>query len=304
MEHNWLIIAILGYFAFALASLGDKIILGQSPRPRAFTFFVGIFNVLVVLMIPFISFSWPSGYAGFWIILNAIVYIFGLYGMFSALEKFDVSRVVPAIGATQPVFIFLLTWLFWGPQNINVQQIIAFVLLLLGTVLISLNRSGDLFTKESLVISLVTALLFSLDFIFSKFVYLEMPFLQGFIWIRIASFVIALLLLLNNNFYKDVFSKRARNKTKFSTGVLFVGFQVAGGIATVLQGLSIALVPIAFLAIINALRGVQYVFLFGFSIACTIFIPKILKEYISKGAIIQKVISILIIGLGLAMIFY
>ena len=304
MEHNWLIIAILGYFAFALASLGDKIILGQSPRPRAFTFFVGIFNVLVVLMIPFISFSLPSGYDGFWIILNAIVYIFGLYGMFSALEKFDVSRVVPAIGATQPVFIFALTWLFWGPQNINIQQIIAFVLLLLGTVLISLNRSGDLFTKESLVISLVTALLFSLDFIFSKFVYLEMPFLQGFIWIRIASFVIALLLLLNNNFYKDVFSKRARNKTKFSTGVLFVGFQVAGGIATVLQGLSIALVPIAFLAIINALRGVQYVFLFGFSIACTIFIPKILKEDISKGAIIQKVISILIIGLGLAMIFY
>jgi hypothetical protein len=302
MEYTWLIIAILSYFAFALASLGDKIVLGQSPRPKAFTFFVGVFNVLAIFAIPFVDFAAPSGATIAWIILDAIIYIFGLYGMFSALEKFDVSRVVPAIGATQPIFIFALAWLFWGPQILGIRELAAFSLLLIGTVLISLNRTGDLFTKESLKISLITALLFSLDFVFSKFVYLDMPFWQGFIWIRVASFVFALCLLFNKSFYADVFGKV--KKTKTSVGLLFVLFQGAGGIATILQSFAISLAPIAFLAIINALRGVQYVFLFGFSIICTIFIPKILKEDISKGAIIQKVLAILVIVFGLAILFY
>jgi drug/metabolite transporter (DMT)-like permease len=301
IEYAWLIVAILAYFAFALASLGDKIILGQSPRPRAFTFFVGIFNIFAVFLIPFIDFGVPTGFTIFWIVLDAIIYIFGIYGMFSALEKFDVSRVIPAIGATQPIFIFILTWIFWGPQILGAQQIIAFVLLLLGTILISVNRTGDLFTKESLKISLATALLFSMDFVFSKFVYLNLPFWQGFIWIRIVSFLFTLALLINPAFYKDVFNKKA--KTKNSTGLLFVSFQAAGGIATILQSWAIALAPIAYLAIINALRGVQYVFLFGFTVACTVCMPKVLKEDVSKGTLIQKISSILIIALGMGLLF-
>jgi drug/metabolite transporter (DMT)-like permease len=303
MAYAWLIVAILGYFAFALASLGDKIILGQSPRPRAFTFFVGVFNILAVFLIPFIDFGVPTGFTILWIVLDAIIYIFGIYGMFSALEKFDVSRVIPAIGATQPIFIFLLTWIFWGPQSLGTQQIVAFVLLLLGTIIISVNRTGDLFTKESLKISLATALLFSMDFVFSKFVYLNLPFWQGFIWIRIISFIFALMLLIHPAFYKDVFGKKAKEKTKTSTGLLFVSFQAAGGIATILQSWAIALAPIAYLAIINALRGVQYVFLFAFTVACTTCIPKVLKEDVSKGTLIQKISAILVIALGLGLLF-
>jgi hypothetical protein len=302
MDYSWLIVAIIGYFAFAVASLGDKIVLGQSARPRAFTFFVGVLNILAIFMIPFIGFEIPSGATIPWIILDAIIYIFGLYGMFSALEKFDVSRVVPAIGAVQPVIIFALTCLFWGPQFLDIKGAIAFLLLLIGTILISLDKTGDLFTKESLKISFATAILFSLDFVFSKFVYLDMSFWQGFIWIRIFSFIFALSLLLNRNFYQDVFGKR--KITKASTGILFILFQAAGGIATIFQSWAIALAPIAFLAIINALRGVQYIFLFIFTIICTIFIPKILKEDLSKGTVIQKVMSIIIIVLGLALLFY
>jgi hypothetical protein len=33
-------------------------------------------------------------------------------------------------------------------------------------------------------------------------------------------------------------------------------------------------------------------------------IPKILKEDISKGTIIQKILAILVIGFGLAILFY
>ncbi|HOS87856.1 MAG TPA: EamA family transporter [Candidatus Pacearchaeota archaeon] len=296
----WLIIIILSYFAFALASLGDKIVVGQAGRPRALTFYVGVLNILAIFIIPFIDFDTPTLYTALWIVLDGIIYIFGIYGMFSALDKYDVSRVIPAIGAAQPIFIFGFTWLFWGQQYLTSQQILAFVLLLAGTILITLDRVGDLFTKESLKISLATALLFSLDFVFSKFVFLEMPFWQGFIWLRMASALAAMLLLFNRNFYKEVFESPPLSKG--SIGFIFILFQGAGGLASVLQSWAIALTPVAYLAIINAIRGVQYVFLFIFTLIFTIYFPKILREDISKGVLIQKIVSIIIIGIGLSLL--
>ncbi|MFA5013516.1 MAG: hypothetical protein WC520_03040, partial [Candidatus Paceibacterota bacterium] len=166
-QYGWLLIAIASYLFFALASLADKIVLIKSPKPRVYTFYVGVFNVLAIFLIPFLplfgqDFGIPSTIGFMWVILDGIIYIFGLYGMFSALEKFDASRVIPAIGASQPIFIFALTWLFWGPQILGAREMIAFALLLAGTVLISIDKVSKLFTRESLIISLVTSVLFSM----------------------------------------------------------------------------------------------------------------------------------------------
>jgi hypothetical protein len=53
---------------------------------------------------------------------------------------------------------------------------------------------------------------------------------------------------------------------------------------------------------INALQGVQYVFLLIFAIILSFKLPKILKEEISREIIFQKVAAILLIGAGLILI--
>ena len=111
---SWLLIIILAYFFFSLSNLGDKFILSGPPKPTSYTFYVGLASLSVIVLIPFIGFGFPSVKIFFWIIAEAIVYVLGLYTMFSAVEKFDVSRVITTIGATQPIFIFALTWIFWG----------------------------------------------------------------------------------------------------------------------------------------------------------------------------------------------
>ena len=141
---SWLIIIILSYLFFSLASSGDKIILAGPPKPKSYTFYVGLLNILAVLIIPFIDFTLPTPTALAWIILEGIVYIVGLYAMFVAIEKFDVSKVMPTIGATQPIFIFILTWMFWGPQQMSQLDIIAFIVLLLGTIIISIEKNPKL----------------------------------------------------------------------------------------------------------------------------------------------------------------
>ena len=68
------------------------------------------------------------------------------------------------------------------------------------------------------------------------------------------------------------------------------------------QNWAIFLAPLAFLAIINALQGVQYVFLLIFAVLLSLKFPQILKEEISREIIFQKVVAILLIGGGLVIL--
>ena len=134
------------------------------------------------------------------------------------------------------------------------------------------------------------------------------PFLQGLIWMRISSFLLALCFLANKKFRQDLFSSvsfnksREKLKTNEKTSLLFICFQASGGLAGILQSFAISLAPISSLAIMNSLRGVQYIFLFLITLFFSFFFPKILKEDISKKSIIQKTIAIIFIVAGLAVL--
>ena len=299
MVYEWLLVSVLAYLFFSLSYLGDKLILAGAPKPNSYTFYVGFISVFVIVIIPFIKFGLPNEKVFFWIVAEALVYILGLYAMFSALEKFDVSRVMTTIGAIQPILIFALTWIIWGPQAMSTAVILAFVLLLMGSYLISFKKNSKA-NGEYLIVTLLAAALFSLDYVFSKIVFLNQPFLQGFIWMRIFVFLFALLFLVSKNNRKEIFKKQ--NILNKKTGAIFIGTHTSGGIANILQGFAISLAPIVFLPIVNSLRGIQYVFLFLMTLFLSVFFPKILKEDLSKKIIIQKVVSIILIGIGLAIL--
>ena len=293
---SWLFIIILAYFFFSLSYLGDKLILSGPPKPTAYTFYVGAISILVVIFIPFIKFSFPSQGSILWIIAEAAVYILGLYTMFAALEKFDVSRVMTTIGATQPFFIFALTWMYWGPQKLSTTYILAFVLLIMGSFSISFERKSK--TNVSyLKITLLASFLFSLDYIFSKIVFIDQPFLQGFIWMRFFVFLFALVFLISKTNRKEIFKKQTVLDKK--TAITFAWTHTSGGIANILQGFAISLAPIVFLPIVNSLRGIQYIFLFLLALFFSVFFPRILKEETSKEILIQKIIAIILIVAGL-----
>ncbi|MFA5169320.1 MAG: hypothetical protein WC420_01035 [Candidatus Paceibacterota bacterium] len=294
----WLLTITLSYLFFAFSSLGDKIVLNGPAKPKSYTFFVGIFSILAALLIPFIDFNFPSQIGLFWVILEAFIYVVGLYALFYALENFEVSKIIPTIGATQPIFIAILSCVFFGYQPLGGKDILAFVILLSGSVLISIDKNPKI-TKRSLQVGLLTSLFFSLDFIFSKFVFMDLPFWPGFVWMRIFSFVFVLFFLFDKGFRKEMAEE---NKISKKTGALFIVTQMAGGAANILQSWSIALVPVAYLAIMNSMKGLQYVFLFIMVVILSHFLPKVLHEETSKKIILQKIISIFIIGLGLVIL--
>lgn len=296
---NWLLITISSYLILAIVSLVDKYLLTSSiPNPKVYTFYVGILGILVFLLVPFVGFYIPEISQIILALSAGALYIYALFWFFKTLRLFETSRVVPAIGGMVPLFTFGLIYILSsGKEILSFPEIIAFVLLIFGSILITLERK-KLITFKSLQLSVLTAFLFSLAFVLTKYVYLVQPFWNAFIWMRIGGFLLALgLFIFVPEIKKEIFRKREYFPKK--TAAIFLSNQAAGAGANILQNWAIFLAPLIYVPIINALAGVQYVFIFTFAILFSLKFPEILKEEISKEIIFQKIIAILSIVTGL-----
>jgi len=91
--------------------------------------------------------------------------------------------------------------------------------------------------------------------------------------------------------------------------VLLIAWVVFGAVMMIpilgwLVGLlgNIACLILMIVGLVNALQGVQYIFIFLLVILFTTTLPKLIKEKFTKELVIQKIIAILIIGIGLYLI--
>jgi len=299
---NWLLITISSYLILAIVFLVDKYLLTTSiPNPKVYTFYVGILGILVFLLIPFTGFYIPEISQIILALSAGALYIYALFWFFKSLRLFETSRVVPAIGGMTPLFSFGLIYILSsGKEILSFPEIIAFILLILGSILITLERK-KLITFKSLRFSVLTAFLLSLAFVLTKYVYLSQSFWNAFIWMRIGGFLLALgFFIFFPEIKKEIFKKREYFPKK--TALIFLSNQAAGAGANILQNWAIFLAPLIYVPIINALAGTQYLFLFIFAIFLSLKFPKIIKEEVSKEIIIQKIIAILLIGTGLVLL--
>lgn len=297
---TWLLVIISAYFLFALVALGDKYLLAGPPNPRSYSFYVGTLGILSLLLIPFVGFFIPDAYQVSLALLAGAIYIFALFWLFTGLENFEASRVVPAIGGFLPLFTFGLVYLFsYGKELLSSYEILAFILLLAGSIFITFEK-GKSITSKSLQISAMTAFLFALAFVLAKYVYLAQPFWSGFIWMRIGGFLIALCFIFTKEVKREIFERKFTFQKK--TAVFFLFNQTMGGGAFILQNWAIALVPLGSLALVNALEGTKYIFLLIFAILFSLKFPQIFKEKISKEILFQKITAILLIVGGLVLL--
>ena len=314
----WVTLAILAYFLSAIVGIIDKILLADFiAKPKLYAFYIGAVSIFALGLIPF-GFVLPSWHLMFLAFLSGGIWVFAVLAFFEALNKYEASRVISAIGAMLPLFTLGFSYLFLvilgkPIKPLGPARIIAFILLVLGGFLISWDDKKG-FNFASLKFSFLSAVLFALSYVTSKIVYLEQPFISGLIWLRIGSFLASLLFIFPKSIRKDIFlttseiihqfkrKLRKEHKETAKVGVvsLFLFNQLIGGGAGFLQNLSMYLAPMSYLAFIYALEGIKYVFLLIFTLIMSWKIPKILYEKLSRPIISQKVIAILIIAAGLA----
>jgi len=296
----WLIAAVSAYFLFAVASLGDRYLLIGPPSPKIYAFYVGTLGITVLLLAPFVGFFIPDVSQIMFSFWTGAIFVLSLLVLYYGLEKFQVSRIIPAIGGFMPIFTLILAYFIISRENaFGWQGALPFGLLVAGSIFISLEKSFK-FSLKALFFAAVPAFLLSLYFVLAKIGYSNLGFWPGFIWIRIGSFLTALLLM----FFKDVRSEIFRKKASFTkkTGTIFIFNQVIGAGAVILQNWSLALVSAVHISFVSALQGIQYVFLFIITLLISFKNPAILKEKISRKIIFQKIAATALIGAGLAIL--
>ncbi|MFH1714147.1 MAG: hypothetical protein ABH831_00945 [Candidatus Nealsonbacteria bacterium] len=296
----WLIIAISAYFVFAAVFLVDKYLLtGPISNPKVYAFYVGILGILVLVVIPFTGFYVPNFSQILISILAGSVFLLAIFWLFRALKSFEPSRVVPAVGGMTPLFSLAFIYIFSkGKEIIDPSSLLAFLLLILGTILITYQKSK--ITLDSLKISAIAAFLFGLYFVLIKYIFLEQTFWNGLIWIRIGGTIAALLFLFKKEVREELKNQKANFEKKNT--IIFLANQAAGATATILQYWAISLVPLSLVVVVPALQGSQYVFLLILAIFLSIKFPKVLREEISKKVLAQKLIAILLICGGLVLL--
>ncbi len=299
----WLFTAIIAYFFLALVNVGDKFLIDRKIKsPATYTFYIGAALVVFLLVIPFIDFEILAPIYIFMALVSGFLFNYSLFWMYKAIQKTDVSVAIPAYGALLPIFTFLLAWFFAG-QILTSTQIVAFVLLICGSLIINYKQGGKV-DIDVFKICAIGIFFLSLSLFLSKYVYLASPnFLSNFIWIKMGGILTSVVFYFGSEKVRtDVYSGLSAPQAQ-NVGLFFM-VQSAGATSNVLQNFSIALAPIALISIINALQGIQYVFLFLFTFWLARKFPEKFHDDYSKPAMTRKIIAMLIIFIGLGIISF
>lgn len=319
---NWLIIAILAYFINAGVYVADKFLLSKKIHSSiTYAFYVGIWSIFNFFLLFFAP--WLPSIKELALDLSAgILFLITLIFWYKALHQSEATRIVPMVGALVPIFSFVLAFLFLG-ESLNSRQILAFFILIAGGVLISIKHTkfylikqvlerirnifGDALggihasyrpTRRIIINSILSAFLFASYYVLMKYIYKNQPFIGGFVWSRLGSFIGVLLILLVPAWRKLILEHQKGAKTTKNLS-FFLSIRFLAAIAFIMINWSISLGNVA---MVNALQGTQYLFLVLLVLFLSARFPQILKEELGHGVILQKIIGAMLIGSGLYML--
>jgi len=286
----WLIVVILAYLFYALVFIIDKYILSRSlPHPIVYSFYVGFLSIFVCVLLPF-GFHFPSWSQFVLVLVSGVINILGCLLLYSAIAKEEVSRIAPFVGGMVAIFtLFLSTSVL--KEHLNLQQIIAFSLLVLGCLIIAFEKGK--FFSQPFIWALTSALFFAIFWVVTKYVFEEAKFISGIIWVRMGVAIASLLLLIPKKNRDLIFQKTetAKSQTK--------GYFFAGRILSILGAFGVYVaVYLGSVVLTNAFQGLQYVFVFLFAVLLSRKISG-LKEELKKEILMQKILAISLICIGL-----
>lgn len=262
----WLGIAVAAQFLFALGVLIDRHIIvraGPLGRPIVYAFYVSLLSGFVVVLAPFGLISLPTTVVLLLSLATSITFLAGIYFLYSALAIAHASDVAPVVGAVSAIITVVLAGI-WIDNDVASFQFVPIVLLIIGTGLISRFH----FTKQALLYTCVSGVGIGATIFLTKLIFLETSFLDGFFWTRMMNVVVALALLLIPVCRIAIL----KGGTQSSQGAKFlvVGNKILAGSASVLMTYAVSLGSVS---VVNALSGVQFVFIFILTFLFARFMP-------------------------------
>src|SRR3989344_4263761 len=294
----WLYVALIAHFLYALVFVFDKYILSKPIKSSlSYAFYTSFAGGFIAIIIPFFEFRVLDFANIFYSLIAGAAFSWALVLFYRTLQISEASRSVPFVGALVPIATLIFSFPM-GLEKLAGQHILSFLFLVGGGFLIVFGYKNDHFwSAKNLVYAVGAAVFFGFAFALTKLVFEHTNFVSGLIWTRWGGFIFALVLLLKKKWREDIFETTLVSNEK--TALWFFSSKVLGAAAVILQNFAIFLGSVV---LVNAMQSTQYLFLLVLAGFLSMKLPKSFKESLDKAAIVQKVISIIIIGIGLAIL--
>lgn len=289
---------ILAYLLNSVAVTIDKFLLTKHfPDPLVYVFYFSVFSLVALFLLPFTT---PPSIQTFAMAsISTLLWTTGAYFMFKAVQKGQVSRVIPIIGTLTPLLL-LIHAAFFG--NVTQTQFLAAGILIFGLLFLTLSDLKGRPSKQELILEFFAATLFAVSYLILHEAYKMDYFLTVLVYSRFILLPVGALILIIPKLRRIVLAQNGPKINFLSkTGALFLIGQMAGGTSEILLTFSIAL---ATPALVNSLQGVQYGFLFLFSIILAKIFPDVYHEKYTRLVLSQKILGIGMIGTGLYLLAF
>jgi len=295
---HWFWIALIAPALWGVTNYIDKYLLsryfkgGNTGTLIIFSALVGFFVLPIAWLIEPAVFSISSRNL-FLILTSGLLFSLYLFPYFYALSKDEASVVIP-IFQIIPIFSFILAYFFLG-EVLSIKQIVAGLIIILGAIGLSLEiREKTRFKKEVFGAMILASALISVAFLLFKYVAVEESFWMATFWENVALFCVGMFLIVFIRPYRQQFFRILKETKNIFLGINVVN-EVVGTIAGLTFTFASLLAPIALVQIVN---GFQPFFVLLYGILLTKIAPSLVKEDISKKALAQKIVFIILIFLG------
>jgi len=286
----WIFLSILAALLWTIVNIIDKYIISEVRDPILATVISGI-STFLLFEIASLSFGdiFLNYYTVLISILAGVVYNLAVWLYYSAMNKEEVSRIIPIISTT-PIFVLIFGFIFLG-EKFALTTYLGVILIVVGAVLISIKKTYKIEFSTAFLIAISAAIFFSLRNVLIKFATLQASIWSIFFWVGVGGGITSVFLF---SLHRPHIRKKDKSKIKY---LLLVGGLTAIGFFVFTLAVSVG--PVS---LVSALVETQPLFVFLSATILSVFYPKILKEKITKIIILQKMVAITMIIIGCILI--
>ena len=299
---SWLVFAFSGPVLWAISTHFDKYLVEQYFE-RGDTAVLLLFTALMgVLTLPFIAFyappvTSPGPGSIALIMLSGVLYMGALLLYLRALQTEEASVVAPFFQAA-PVFGYGLAYFVLG-ETLTARQLAGGALIVGGTLIVSLRfgRGAGTFKLRLVMLMLACGLALAVSGLIFKVFAITVEFWVTTFWLFVGEALFGCAILSIGVYRRQFVAVLSKHPAALLT---ISGANEVLNLAGAL-GFRYALL-FAPLSIVQAIGATTTLFVFAFGVALSAAIPRLGRETLSAGDLVQKGAAAVLVAAGVALV--
>ena len=303
---TWFFIALIGPLLYAASNHIDKILLSKYFKEGGIGTLILFSSLLSGMALPFIYLADKTvvaidGKSALVLAIVGILYVFVLWCYLLALKDEEASVAV-VFYQLVPVFGCILGFIVLG-ETLTQLQIFAAAIIIFGTTIISFEIDEEnrfRLRRKTILPMMAAAFFWALGSTLFKTVALEEKLWRTVFWehlmlVFVGIFIFTFMRSYRNNFLSAI---RKNSRAILALNVTNESIYIVGNIA---YSIAYLMAPIGLVLLAESF---QPIFVLAIGIFLTIFFPKVTVEKIHAKHLWQKIIAILITGIGTYLLLY